>query len=160
MTSFYLYNIICFTKKTSFWFKINFKEFHPLLIEIWASIFRVGVLPHVTLPRHYSAVTWTPWRLEIKGHSIGCSTVCTGNIKIKNSTTSQHLCEGNPPLFLPLTKGAWYRKCFIVITLSCAYLADEQGRGNLQEGCAESVGFQRWLRGQWQSLHRCKRTPV
>ena len=97
MTSFYLYNIICFTKKTSFWFKINFKEFHPLLIEIWASIFRVGVLPHVTLPRHYSAVTWTPWRLEIKGHSIGCSTVCTGNIRIKNSTTSQHLCEGNPP---------------------------------------------------------------
>ena len=33
------------------WSWINFQEFPPLVIMIWACILRVGVLPHVTLLR-------------------------------------------------------------------------------------------------------------
>ena len=39
----YINNSMCI------WSWINFKEFHTLVIKIWACILRVGVLPHVSL---------------------------------------------------------------------------------------------------------------
>ena len=53
---FYFYNIKYFTKKISAYVEVDelwvidqFQKFHPLVIGIWASILRAGVLPHVTL---------------------------------------------------------------------------------------------------------------
>ena len=50
---FYIYNIIYFSKNSyahqEFGELLIMDQFHPLVTDIWASILRVGALPHVTL---------------------------------------------------------------------------------------------------------------